>query len=130
LDAAALVPSRRLSLRQHPADFVALSFYKIFGYPTGIGALVARRSSLSRLRRPWFAGGTVQYASVQNGRHELRPFAEGFEAGTPSFLAIAALPIGFAFLEEVGMPRIAAHVGALARSLVDGISRIVHSDGS
>ena len=47
------------------AHFVPLSFYKMFGYPTGVGALIARRESLARLRRPWFAGGTITLASVQ-----------------------------------------------------------------
>jgi len=63
LDVAAFVPTHAFSLRRCPADFVALSFYKLFGYPTGVGALVARRDALARLRRPWFAGGTVTYAS-------------------------------------------------------------------
>src|SRR5262245_23549915 len=42
LDAAAYVPSSPLSLTEVPADFVAISFYKMFGYPTGVGALLAR----------------------------------------------------------------------------------------
>jgi selenocysteine lyase/cysteine desulfurase len=36
------VPTHALDLSAHPADFVALSFYKMFGYPTGLGALVVR----------------------------------------------------------------------------------------
>ena len=38
LDAAAFLPTNALSLRTHPADFVALSMYKITGYPAGVGA--------------------------------------------------------------------------------------------
>ena len=41
-------------------------FYKLFGYPTGVGALVARRKALAKLKRGYFGGGTVQFASVQN----------------------------------------------------------------
>lgn len=37
---------------------MAVSFYKMFGYPTGVGALVVKKSFLAQLRRPWFAGGT------------------------------------------------------------------------
>ena len=37
----------------------ALSYYKIFGYPTGLGALVARRDALARLRPRYFGGGTA-----------------------------------------------------------------------
>lgn len=41
----------------------ALSFYKIFGYPTGLGALLVRRDSLQILRKGYFGGGAVS-ASV------------------------------------------------------------------
>jgi molybdenum cofactor sulfurtransferase len=42
LDAAALVSSASLDLSQYQPDFVTLSFYKIFGFPTGIGALIVK----------------------------------------------------------------------------------------
>lgn len=35
LDAAAYVPIHPLNLTETPADFVTLSLYKVFGYPTG-----------------------------------------------------------------------------------------------
>lgn len=126
LDAAAFVPSHALSLRDCPADFVALSFYKLFGYPTGIGALIARREALARLRRPWFAGGTVVYASVGAGVHQLRDGHEGFEDGTPNFLGIGALAAGFALLERVEMPRLTAHVAELTRVLVGELRALPH----
>lgn len=37
----------------------AISFYKIFGYPTGLGALIARKESLKLFRKRYFGGGTV-----------------------------------------------------------------------
>jgi selenocysteine lyase/cysteine desulfurase len=121
LDIAAFVPSHAFSLRDCPAEFVALSFYKLFGYPTGIGALVARREAMARLRRPWFAGGTVLYASVGADRHLLRPDHEAFEDGTPNFLGVAALDAGFRLLDEVGMPRLTAHVAELTAELLAGL---------
>jgi selenocysteine lyase/cysteine desulfurase len=129
LDAAAYVPSHALSLRAFPADFVALSLYKMFGYPTGVGALVARRDALEALTRPWFAGGTVDYASVQLERHQLRPFAEGFEDGTANFLDLAAVEHGFAFRERIGLQRITAHVTELTAELVAGLRDLRHADG-
>ncbi|HMU94043.1 MAG TPA: aminotransferase class V-fold PLP-dependent enzyme, partial [Anaerolineales bacterium] len=57
LDAAAYVPTNKLDLSKVKPDFVPISFYKIFGYPTGLGALIARKSALAKLHRPWFAGG-------------------------------------------------------------------------
>jgi selenocysteine lyase/cysteine desulfurase len=113
LDAAAFAPSSRLSLRETTADYVAISMYKIFGLPTGVGALIARRDALERLRRPWFAGGTVEYASVQNRSHLLRAGEAGFEDGTPSFLDIGALSDGFALLDEVEMDRLNERVRLL-----------------
>jgi selenocysteine lyase/cysteine desulfurase len=130
LDAAAFVPASPLSLRMCPADFVVLSFYKIFGYPTGVGALVARREALAALDRPWFAGGTVQYASVQIDRHRLRDRHERFEDGTPSFLGIAALDAGFSLIDRVGAHRTSAHVQALTKELLDGLLSIRHAGGA
>ena len=43
---------------------MAVSFYKMFGFPTGVGALVVKESFLRDLRRPWFAGGTVDVVQV------------------------------------------------------------------
>jgi selenocysteine lyase/cysteine desulfurase len=129
LDIAAFIPSHAFSLRRCPADFVALSFYKLFGYPTGVGALVARRDALARLRRPWFAGGTVLYASVSADRHLLRARNEGFEDGTPNFLGIAALEAGFDLLGEAGMPRLTTHVDGLTRDLLDGLRSLRHGNG-
>jgi len=43
---------------------MAVSFYKMFGFPTGVGALVVKKSFLAHLRRPWFAGGTVDLVQV------------------------------------------------------------------
>ena len=59
LDAAALAPTSAFSLAETPVDAMAVSFYKMFGFPTGVGALIARESFLAKLKRPWFAGGTV-----------------------------------------------------------------------
>ena len=39
LDAAAFVPTSKLDLSIAKPDFVSISFYKIFGYPTGVGCL-------------------------------------------------------------------------------------------
>jgi selenocysteine lyase/cysteine desulfurase len=129
IDAAAFAPGHALSLRRWPADFAALSFYKLFGYPTGLGALIARRDALARLRRPWFAGGTVMYASVQADAHLLRQRHEAFEDGTPHFLGIAALASGFALLEEVGFDRLTSHVDRLTHDFLEELTALRHRSG-
>jgi hypothetical protein len=58
LDAAAYLPTHDLDLSTHPADFVAASFYKMFGYPTGLGVLVLRTEHVPLLNKvcmPCFA---------------------------------------------------------------------------
>jgi molybdenum cofactor sulfurtransferase len=64
LDAAALAPTTRISLSKMPVDAMVVSFYKMFGFPTGVGALVAKKAFLDILERPWFAGGAVDLVQV------------------------------------------------------------------
>jgi selenocysteine lyase/cysteine desulfurase len=130
LDAAAYVPTSRLDLSVHQPDFVAVSFYKIFGYPTGIGALVARRAALARLHRPWFAGGTIAVASVQADRHSLADGEAGFEDGTLDFAGIPALEAGFDLIEELGLERIHARVDALTGWTLEQLAGLRHANGA
>lgn len=129
LDAAAYAPTSPLSLRDVPADFAAVSFYKMFGYPTGVGALIARRDAAARLRRPWFAGGTVEYASVSADTFLLKPDLEAFEDGTVDFLASSALSLGLSFLDRLGMARIQAHVEKLTEHLLCWFDALRHCNG-
>ena len=129
LDAAAFAPTNALRLDVVRPDFVALSFYKMFGYPTGVGALIARREALAALERPWFAGGTVEFVSVQHRTHLLKAGAEGFEDGTPNFGAIAALDAGLELLGDAGMANVKRHVGGLTTLLLAELPGLRHRNG-
>lgn len=59
LDAAGFVPTNDLNLSIFKPDFVCISFYKMFGYPTGIGALIVKNSSAHVLDKVYYGGGTV-----------------------------------------------------------------------
>lgn len=124
LDAAAFVPTKALSLSEVQADFVTISFYKMFGYPTGVGALVARREALGALRRRYFGGGTVEFASVQNRVSRGKRGGGQFEDGTPHFLAMAAVTDGLHWLERLGMDCIERHVSSLTRLLLDRLESL------
>jgi len=131
LDCAAFAPTNRLDLSVHKPDFVPLSFYKMFGYPTGIGALVVRRDKLAKLRRPWFAGGTITLASVQgDGWHHLAAGHVGFEDGTVDYLGLPAVRIGLEHLASIGVDTIHARVAALSGWLLGEMTALSHSDGS
>jgi selenocysteine lyase/cysteine desulfurase len=101
----------------------------MFGYPTGVGALIARRDALAALGRPWFSGGTVEFVSVQHRTHMPKAGAEGFEDGTPNFGALAALPAGFAFLSEIGMDNATRHVRQLTTMLLAELAALRHLTG-
>ena len=129
LDAAAFVPTNRLDLSRWHPDFVALSFYKMFGYPTGVGALIARKAALAKLHRPWFAGGTIAVASVQADRHALAQGAAAFEDGTPSYLTLPAVEIGLDFLEKAGIETIHQRVRCLTGWLLERLQALRHGNG-
>jgi molybdenum cofactor sulfurtransferase len=130
VDCAAFIPTNRLDLSLVHPDFVPLSFYKIFGYPTGVGCLLARKTSLARLTRPWFAGGTITIASVQAGKHR---FAEGeaaFEEGTINYLNLPAVEIGLNHIESIGLEIIHQRVDCLVSWLLDNLVGLHHSNGA
>lgn len=129
LDAAAFVPTSRLDLSKVKPDFVPISFYKIFGYPTGLGALIARKSALAKLHRPWFAGGTITVASVQGDKYYLADGAPAFEDGTLDYLNIPALEIGLKHIESIGYDVISERVKTLTGWLLENLTAMKHSNG-
>ena len=129
LDAAAYVPTSKLDLGRVKPDFVPISFYKIFGYPTGLGALIARKSALAKLHRPWFAGGTITVASVQGDKYYLADGAAAFEDGTLDYLNIPALEIGLRHIESIGYDVIGERVKTLTGWLLENLTSLKHSTG-
>ena len=130
LDVAAFVPTNRLDLSRCHPDFVCLSFYKMFGWPTGVGALIARRDALAKLERPWFSGGTIVAAFVQREWYQSAPGAAHFEDGTVNFLNLPAVEIGLRHLDRIGIDRIHAHAQTNLEQLLRVLASLRHADGS
>lgn len=129
LDAAAFVPTNPLDLQIYHPDFVTLSFYKMFGYPTGVGLLLARRESLSKLQRPWFAGGTITVASVKGDKFYLHQGSEGFEDGTLNYLTLPAIEIGLDHISSIGYESIHQRIINLTGWVIKKLANIQHSNG-
>ena len=129
LDAAAFVPTNRLDLRTASPDFVTVSFYKMFGYPTGVGCLLVRNETLEKLQRPWFGGGTVNFATVQGQMHVLSKGEAGFEDGTLNYMSIPAVGIGLRHLEKIGVDTIQRRVKCLTDWLLTCLLEMKHSNG-
>ncbi|KAK7052862.1 hypothetical protein VNI00_004181 [Paramarasmius palmivorus] len=126
LDAAALAPTSPISLTENPVDAMAVSFYKMFGYPTGVGALVVKKSFLRQLKRPWFAGGTVDVVQVPGNivtrAHHLH---EQFEDGTINYLTLSAVTDGLRFLSAY-LPFLPVRLSCLTGYLCDSLARLRH----
>lgn len=128
LDAAAYVPTRKLNLSRIKPDFVVFSSYKIFGFPTSVGVLVARMEALDALEKRYYGGGSTVYALADRAlpvKSLLR-----FEDGTHDFLGISALQFGFAALDRVGgVERVSKWISFLTDSTKHLLREVTHENG-
>ena len=131
LDAAAYLPTSKLDLNEYHPDFVLVSWYKLFGYPTGVGCLVARREALVRLDRPWFSGGTIRAVSVGLDWHAPAHRLDAqFEDGTVNFQAIPDVYTGLQWLsDDVTFTALSTRVRCLTGWFLDRLVVLRHSNG-
>ncbi|KAH8602446.1 pyridoxal phosphate-dependent transferase [Bisporella sp. PMI_857] len=129
LDTAAYLPTSVLDLSVIQPEFLIISWYKLFGYPTGVGCLVARRSALARLSRPWFSGGTIKAVSVATPWFGMATDETAFEDGTLNFLSIPEIIFGLNWLKRIGMDIILTRVLWLTKLFLDRLQSLKHSDG-
>lgn len=131
LDAACFSSSNVLDLTCFKPDYVTLSFYKIFGYPTGLGALIVSKRGATNLRKKYYGGGTVKIALTRENWHQKRDnLHEAFEDGTLPFLEIISLQSSFKYMENLlgpsFMERISRHVYELARYFYESLKNMKH----
>ncbi|XP_037126696.1 molybdenum cofactor sulfurase [Syngnathus acus] len=132
LDAASLVSCSPLNLQDCPADFIPISFYKIFGFPTGLGALLVRNNAAGILKKAYFGGGTAAaYLSGEDYYVQAANLSDRLEDGTVSFLDIIALNHSFDALYRItgGMQNIQKHTFGLARYTYMLLSSLCHGNG-
>lgn len=137
LDAAAYVATAPLDLsdQSKAPDFIALSFYKVFGFPD-LGALIVRKEASHILReRKYFGGGTVDmvingitdawHAKKQTSLHET------LEDGTLAFHSIIALEpaVDVHRMLYGDMRNVSDHTGNLCKGLYDQMSLLQHYNG-
>ena len=106
LDAAKACATAPPDLRRHKPHFIALSHYKVFGYPTGLGALLVRSDVMPLLTagKAYWSGGTFSSASSARDVFSRAPGAAGLEDGTPPFTSALCVPSGFALLSPDALP--------------------------
>ncbi|KAL0050843.1 hypothetical protein WJX82_008290 [Trebouxia sp. C0006] len=133
IDAAKACATAPPDLTQNPADFVALSYYKIFGYPTGLGALLVHKRAVPALmkRKRYFGGGTVAVSLAEEDFFRRREGAAGLEDGTAHYLGIAAVRHGFHQLAALGgFPAIGNHSQSVTRWFAQRLVALRHADGA
>ncbi|KAJ3321547.1 hypothetical protein HDV06_004083 [Boothiomyces sp. JEL0866] len=100
VDAASYCSTAKFDLKKYPADYIVVSFYKMFGFPTGIGALLVKNTAIECLNKSYYGGGTVQ--SIAVGPLYFSPklkLYEYMEDGTLPFQQILALQHGFDYID-------------------------------
>ncbi|XP_069075620.1 molybdenum cofactor sulfurase-like [Pleurodeles waltl] len=133
LDAASYVSTSPLDLSVYQADFVPVSFYKIFGFPTGLGALLVSNKIAPFLQKTYFGGGTVAAYLADSGLCFLKDsISDRFEDGTVSFLDIIALGHGFDVLKRLtgGMRKIQEHTFSLGCYAYKVLSALQYANGT
>ncbi|XP_065053693.1 molybdenum cofactor sulfurase-like [Rhopilema esculentum] len=133
LDAASYVGTNELDLSKINADFVPISFYKIFGYPTGIGALIMRTDAVESFRPKCYYGGGTVYSTFSATHHRVfrDEVSDRYEDGTSSFLNIIALKHGFYSLKSHAGPMLAIsdHTFALTQYTYKEMKSMRHFSG-
>ena len=138
LDAAALASTAAIDLSNESAapDFVALSFYKIFGYPDLGALLVRKRSSHILESRRYFGGGTVDMVvAVHDTWHAKKEGAlhNRLEDGTLPFHNIFALDHAIDVHQRLYGPEpmkfISRHSVKLAKNLYSSLASLRHANG-
>jgi molybdenum cofactor sulfurtransferase len=138
LDIAKAATCSEISLTSLDPDFAVLSFYKLFGEPTGLGCLLVKRTAIGMLcrdrdrdsSRNYFGGGSadalLSTTDFYAPRTEPTPLAQ-LSNGTLHFRGIIALQAGFDELKRLGgMSVIQRHTACLTKELVRRLKALTH----
>jgi cysteine desulfurase/selenocysteine lyase len=106
IDAAQLVPHKKINAKKLNVDFIAFSSHKMLG-PTGIGILYGKEELLEKMN-PFLTGGDmISKVSLKKSYWNSLPWK--FEAGTPNIAGGIGFRIALKYLKKIGMEKITAH---------------------
>ena len=132
LDAAKAAQSRPPDLSRQPVHFATLSFYKVFGYPTGLGVLLVRSDCLPMLKPQFLGGGTLEATLPASwpSKPVARQGVAAFEPGTVNFHGIAQLRAGFDAWQQDQAAGHAQRACKLATALAEQLADSRHANGA
>lgn len=121
LDACQSVPHMAVDFHDLDVDFAAFSGHKMLG-PNGVGVMYGKKEHL-RVLPPFLTGGSM----IQKVTMEGSIFADApqkFEAGTQMTSQVVGLGAAVAYLNELGMDKVAAHEHELTAYALAQLSEI------
>ena len=121
LDACQSVPHMAVDFHDLDVDFAAFSGHKMLG-PNGVGVMYGKKEHL-RVLPPFLTGGSM----IQKVTMEGSTFADApqkFEAGTQMTSQVVGLGAAVAYLNELGMDKVAAHEHELIAYALAQLSEI------
>ena len=121
LDACQSVPHMAVDFHDLDVDFAAFSGHKMLG-PNGVGVMYGKKEHL-RVLPPFLTGGSM----IQKVTMEGSTFADApqkFEAGTQMTSQVVGLGAAVAYLNELGMDKVAAHEHELTAYALAQLSEI------
>ena len=121
LDACQSVPHMAVDFHDLDVDFAAFSGHKMLG-PNGVGVLYGKKEHL-RVLPPFLTGGSM----IQKVTMEGSTFADApqkFEAGTQMTSQVVGLGAAVAYLNALGMDKVAAHEHELTAYALAQLSEI------
>ena len=121
VDATQSVPHMPVEVTALGCDFLAFSAHKMYG-PTGIGALFGKAERLEGMEPLLLGGGMVDW--VEYDCSGWAPVPERFEAGSPNLVGAVGFAVAVDYLSTLGIERVHAYVGDLARQAVDALAQI------
>ncbi|HEY2469032.1 MAG TPA: cysteine desulfurase [Terracidiphilus sp.] len=110
VDGAQAAPHLKIDVQDLDCDFYAFSGHKLYG-PTGIGILYGKAALLESM--PPYQGGGDMISSVTFEKTIYNKIPHKFEAGTPHISGVIGLGAAIAYINEIGLPAIAAHENEL-----------------
>lgn len=121
VDGAQAVAHMPVDVQAIDCDYYAFSAHKMYG-PTGVGVLYGKPEALAQLP-PYQGGGEmVDKVTFEHTTFEDAPLR--FEAGTPNFVDILAMPAAIGYIEHLGWDAIYSVEHELLERAVRGLSAI------
>lgn len=121
VDGAQSVPHLPVDVQDLDADFLAFSAHKMVG-PSGIGALYGKMDLLQAM--PPFLGGGDMIRTVHLREFVANEVPYKFEAGTPAIAEAIGFGAAAAYLQDIGMDKVAAYEHEMTEYVLERLAEI------